>query len=53
MIFGAGDVFHDLKSKHYHVAGLTNEERGSGDFYDTLPPSSYFSPGALRARIKR
>jgi len=53
MTFSSADVFHDLKSKNYHVGGMTNEERSSGEFLDTLPPPNHFTPGALRARVRR
>ena len=53
LIFSTSEVYLDLKSKYYNVAGLTNEEKSSGDFSDTPPPKSYFSPAGLRSRLTR
>ncbi|MFZ5722721.1 MAG: DUF1329 domain-containing protein [Pseudomonadota bacterium] len=44
------DVFHDLKSKRYHVQNLDNEEDTTLDFSQAIPSDSYFSPAALRRR---
>jgi hypothetical protein len=38
MKFIPTDVSYGLKSKNYCVAGMTNEQKSSGEFYDTLPP---------------
>ena len=46
------DVYHDLKTKYYHVGGLTNEEKNDGTYLNEFPPQSFFSPAALRGRMK-
>ncbi len=53
LTFSAGDYFHDLKTQHYHAGGLTNEEVSSGEYSEQFPAPSYFTPSALRARVKR
>lgn len=50
---GTLDVFHDLKSKRYHVQGLTNEESGDVDYSQRPPGERYFTPAELRRRGKR
>lgn len=47
------DVFHDLKSKRYHVQGLANEEPTGMDYSQTPPGERYFTPAELRRRGKR
>ena len=47
------DVFHDLKSKRYHIQGLANEEQGGIDYSQTPPGERYFTPAELRRRGKR
>lgn len=47
------DVFHDLKSKRYHVQGLTNEERIATNFGLEPPGERYFTPSELRRRGRR
>lgn len=44
------DVFHDLRSKRYHVQYLDQEEDTTLDFSQATPNDSYFSPAALRRR---
>ncbi len=51
--FCAAEVSHDLKRKAYYVSGLTNEERNSGDISQPNPPTTQFTPAALRAAAKR
>ena len=46
--WSALDVFHDLQSGRYYVQNLDNEERGTSDFSQPVPPSSYFSAATLR-----
>jgi len=46
------DVYHDLKTKYYHVGGLTNEEKNDGTYLNDFPAQSFFSPSALRGRMK-
>lgn len=53
MIFTGVDAFHDLKSARYNIVGLTNEEKSSGEFTEESPNKSYFTPGAMRARVGR
>lgn len=47
------DVFHDLKSKRYHVQGLSNEEKGAIDYSNPPPGERYFTPAELRRRGRR
>lgn len=47
------DVFHDIKSKRYHVQGLDNEEGGTIDYSQAPPGDRYFTPAELRRRGKR
>ncbi len=47
------DVFHDIKSKRYHVQGLDNEEAGTIDYSQEPPGERYFTPAELRRRGKR
>lgn len=44
------DVFHDLQAGRYHVQFLDSEEPRTIDFSRDAPPSSYFTPAALRRR---
>ena len=53
LVFSTSEVYLDLKSKYYNVAGLTNEEKSSGDYSDNPPPKSYFSPAGMRSRLTR
>ena len=47
------DVFHDIKSRRYHVQGLDNEEAGTIDYSQEPPGERYFTPAELRRRGKR
>lgn len=44
------DVFHDLRSKRYHVQNLTNEESSHIDYTQSPPGERYFTPAELRRR---
>lgn len=47
------DVFHDLKSKRYHVQGLTNEEPGHIDYTFAPRGERYYTSQELRRRGRR
>lgn len=47
------DVFHDLKSKRYHIQGMDTEEGGTVDYSQAPPGERYFTPAELRRRGKR
>ena len=46
----AMDVFHDLRSRRYHVQQLTNEASNNLIFDRPYPGDSHFSPAGLRRR---
>ncbi|MBZ2188069.1 DUF1329 domain-containing protein [Alcanivorax sp. JB21] len=46
----AMDVFHDLRSRRYHVQQLTNEASHNLIFDRAYPGDSHFSPAGLRRR---
>ncbi|RMV07568.1 hypothetical protein ALP20_100332 [Pseudomonas coronafaciens pv. coronafaciens] len=46
--WSALDVFHDLQARRYHVQNLDNQESGTSDFSQPVPPANAFKPVALR-----
>ena len=47
------DVYHDLRSKRYHVQGLVNEESQFYQFNEASFTEKNFKPAALRRRGRR